>query len=332
MADDTDNAEKNRVKNNSGDHFYFTQTPRIVWAFSRTPYDLALWQTIKDIAGDNGECYISTPDLAILAMMSVGQCSESRTYLLKCGLLQGEVRKDPGYPLAVWHLSIPDLWEKSTGWSANHKSISSRLKYKSEQRAAVIEQRQKARLEKAKNSLLPAEMSDNSPAEIGHSPDEKPQPPAEIKKSNQEEHKEDGGKAAPPAIWGIDWQIAAGVETVTIASDEEQQEARIANAVELFPQEHKELVRAFVLATGIFPIKDDVSGWCKAFRDQKNRTGLTPESVAKACAQMFGDELTIKDPFSVVGVAGSLLKNPARRSVPPPAQIPADDWRRSITL
>ncbi len=333
MADSTDDNEKNRVKNNSGDHHYFTQTPRIVWAFSRTPYDLALWQTIKDIAGDNGECYISTPDLAVLAMMSVGQCSESRAYLLKCGLLEGQVRKDPGYPLAVWHLSIPDLWEKSTDWSAKNKSISTRLKYKSEQRAALIEQRQKARDEKAKNGLSPAERSDNSPAERGLSPAEKTPSPAETKNIKQEEHKEDGAKTAPPAAWGIDWQIAAGVETVTLPSDEELQEARIANAVEQFPQEHKELVRAFVLATGIFPIREDVSGWCKAFSDQKIRTGLAPENVTMACTQMFADGLTIKDPFSVVGVAGSLrASNQRKPNRIAPTQISAGDWRNGIRL
>jgi hypothetical protein len=330
----TEEKENNNVKNNSGDHHYFTQTPRIVWAFSRTPYDLTLWQTIKDIAGDNGECYISTPDLAVLAMMSAGQCQESRAYLLECGLLTGDIRKDPGYPLAVWHLSIPDLWEKSTTWSANHKSISARLKHKSEQRAALVEQRQKAREEKEKNGHSPAEMSGHSPAERGHSPAEKPHTPAETKKIIQVEQKEEGGKkAAPPAALGMDWQIAAGVEQVQLPTEAELQDAKVSNALELFPQEHKELVRAFVLATGIFPIKDDVSGWCKAFRDQKNRTGLVPESVTRACEQMFTDGLTIKDPFSVVGVAGSLRASQSHRPRQTvPATIPADDWRRSITL
>ncbi len=324
--------ENNRVKNDSGDHHYFTQTPRIVWAYSRTPYDLALWQTIKDIAGDNGECFISTPDLAVLAMMSAGQCHESRAYLLKCGLLTGDVRKDPGYPLAVWHLSIPDLWEKSTAWSAKHKSISSRLTYKGEQRKRLAESRAAAREKKVGRS--PAEMSDHSAGERPHSPAEKPHSPAETKNIKQEEAKEDGAKPAPPASWGVAWQLAAGVEEVKLPSDEEVLDARIANAVEMFPQEHKELVRAFILATGIFPINDDVSGWCKAFRDQKNRTGLAPENITMACKKAFADGLTIVSPFSVVGSAGSLRQaEKLRPNIPPkPAQVPDSDWRRQIRL
>jgi hypothetical protein len=144
---------------------------------------------------------------------------------------------------------------------------------------------------------------------------------------------EDGGKAAPPVTWGIDWQIAAGVEEVQLPTEAELQEAKVANAVEMFPQEHKDFVRAFVLATGIFPLKQDVAGWCSAFRDQKARTGLSPENVTRACAKMFAEGLTIKDPFSVVGTAGSLRASEAQK--PPqviPTPIPTDDWRRHIRL
>lgn len=329
-----DNKENNRVKNDSGDHHYFTQTPRIVWALSRTPFDLALWQTVKDIAGENGECYISTPDLAVLAMMSVGQCHESRAYLMDCGLLKGEKRKDPGYPLEVWHLSIPDLWEKSTAWSASHKSIYTRIAYKSAQRAALVIQRKKVRAEKEKKEgHSPAERSGHSPAERGHSPAEKPLPPAEIKNIKQEEPKEDGGKAAPPAAWELGWQLAAGVETVTLPNEEELFQAKVANAVELFPQEHKELVRAFVIASGIYPIKDDVSKWCMALRDQKARTGLSAENIIQACQKMFADGLTVKDILSVVGVAGGLRTAAAHRPNPiVPTPIKADDWRKGIRL
>ncbi len=63
---------------------------------------------------------------------------------------------------------------------------------------------------------------------------------------------------------------------------EQELETRVVNACDLFPQEHRELVRAFVLATGIFPIKSDVSGWCRAFRDQKARTGLVRRRTSPA--------------------------------------------------
>lgn len=144
---------------------------------------------------------------------------------------------------------------------------------------------------------------------------------------------EEGAKPAPPASWGVGWQIAAGVEEVQLPTEAELQAAKVANAVEMFPQEHKELVRAFVLATGIFPLTQDIAGWCSAFRDQKARTGLSPENVTRACAKMFAEGLTIKNPFSVVGTAGSLRASEAQKpSQAIPAPIPADDWRKQIIL
>ena len=41
---------EHKVKDESNDHKYFIITPRIVKAFSRNPYDLALWDTVKDIS------------------------------------------------------------------------------------------------------------------------------------------------------------------------------------------------------------------------------------------------------------------------------------------
>ena len=99
----------NRLEAQDGDRKYFTLVPRLVWALSRTPHDYMLWSTIKMIAGEDGECYLSTKDLATLSMMSAGKASSCRTYLLDKGLLNGEVRKDPGYPQPVWHLKVPDL-------------------------------------------------------------------------------------------------------------------------------------------------------------------------------------------------------------------------------
>lgn len=119
----------------------------------------------------------------------------------------------------------------------------------------------------------------------------------------------------PPPEWGLAWQLAAGVEEVVLPDEDQAAQAKISNAVELFPQAYKELVRAFILATGIFPIKADVGAWCKAFRDQDVRTGLTTEDIAQACKQMFNDKLTIKDPFSVMGVAGNIHNDLKRKVV-----------------
>jgi hypothetical protein len=119
-----------RVKDESNDKKYFIITPRIVKAYSRNSHDFALWDTIKDIAGESGECYLNTEQLAILSGISTGQVSNSRKYWIKIGFLKGEVRKDPGYSQAVWHLSIPDLWAKNIQWCEKHLKITDRIAFR----------------------------------------------------------------------------------------------------------------------------------------------------------------------------------------------------------
>jgi hypothetical protein len=126
--------ENNRLKDQSADQKYFTITPRIVWAMTRDPYELTLWHVVKMIAGENGECFISTEDLAAAAMMSTGKVSQCRKRLIKIGLLEGEIRRDPGYRQAVWHLTIPDLWALNISWSEQHRKLKDRIDWKREQK------------------------------------------------------------------------------------------------------------------------------------------------------------------------------------------------------
>lgn len=127
--------EQNRLDDQSADRKYFTIIPQVVWAIARDPYELALWCVVKMIAGDEGECYISTDDLATLAMMSTGKVSQCRKRLLSTGLLAGELRRDPGYPQPVWHLVIPDLWRLNLEWREElGHSLKKRIELKQEQR------------------------------------------------------------------------------------------------------------------------------------------------------------------------------------------------------
>jgi len=116
-------SEATGPEDKSGDRKYYVAVPQLVWFLARGPYDLALWTTIKMIAGEEGECYLSTPDLATAAMMSAGKVSDCRQYLLETGLIQGELRKDPGYPQPVWHLTIPNLWPHNAAWRRDHNSL-----------------------------------------------------------------------------------------------------------------------------------------------------------------------------------------------------------------
>ncbi len=137
MAGKKARGEMTRLSDDSHDHRYFVITPRIVWAFCRTPYDYALWAVIKDIASEWGECKLQTSDLATLAMMSDGQVQDSREYLMAVGLLRGRLYREPHYHNPVWHLTVPDLWVQNVEWSTQFLKINARLLFKAQQKAAV---------------------------------------------------------------------------------------------------------------------------------------------------------------------------------------------------
>lgn len=122
---------EHRVTDESNDRKYFIITPRIVKAFCRNPYDLALWDTVKDVAGEGGECFLNTSQLAALSGMSAGKASDSRKYWIEIGFLKGEIRQDPGYPQPVWHLTVPDLWQKNIEWCEKHPKIQDRIEFMS---------------------------------------------------------------------------------------------------------------------------------------------------------------------------------------------------------
>jgi hypothetical protein len=111
----------------------FTMLPKIVWAKARDPYDVCFWSTVMSIAGEDGECFLSIPDLAILAMMSESKVIDCRKFLINKGLLEGEIRKDIRFASAVWHLRVPNLWSENSKWSEDHKYIESRIAFKKKQ-------------------------------------------------------------------------------------------------------------------------------------------------------------------------------------------------------
>ena len=167
----------NRLEDKSQDRKYFTLTPRVVEMLCDDVYELALWQVIKTIAGEKGECYIATQDLATLAMQSTGRASQSRKRLIKKGLLQGEIRRDPGYPQPVWHLVIPDLWERNLELIKKYPKIKDRITFKEQQK-------------KSFHQVKP------SPHEGPPSPGEGPPSPHETKKNHKKNHKDNQSAAS----------------------------------------------------------------------------------------------------------------------------------------
>jgi hypothetical protein len=100
---------------------YFVQIPQIVWARIRDPYDLAIWATVKMIAGEAGNCWLSLRRLARLAACSHAKAEDSIRWLIRVELLDGEKlqpdkEKRPGQRETGWVLAIPDLWELNTNY------------------------------------------------------------------------------------------------------------------------------------------------------------------------------------------------------------------------
>lgn len=161
------------IQDQSGDKKYFIITPQLVLAKSRDPFDYTLWCVVKMVAGDDGECFLSTRDLADLAMMSAGKVTDSRQYLLSCRLLEGELTRDPGQMNEVWHLKIPDLWAENIKWRQENDSLKKRIKAKKEQRQNLKDRR------KLEKQAKKARSSDEQPP----TPDEQPPTPDEPKKN-----------------------------------------------------------------------------------------------------------------------------------------------------
>jgi hypothetical protein len=120
---------KTRIEDNSNDRGYFTIMPRIVRAMARTPYDLAFYETVKEIAGETGECYLDTGQIATLAKMSRGKAHACRKYWIGLGFMTGEIVKNPGYIHGVYHLRLTDIWPDNFVWTKEHLDIPSRLEH-----------------------------------------------------------------------------------------------------------------------------------------------------------------------------------------------------------
>ena len=107
--------EQNSVRDSSGDKKYFTMIPNFLLLLC-DPFEYKLYSVYKSLAGEDGECWLSTPQLAARCGMSEGKVTECRTSLMKKGLIEGNMRQDPGY-LPLWHITISNIWERNYKWA-----------------------------------------------------------------------------------------------------------------------------------------------------------------------------------------------------------------------
>ena len=122
----------NKLQRDDSDRRYFSMTPHIAKMLCENVYELALWTTVKMICGEGqgGECVLSTEDLAILSDMSCGKTSDCRRSLIDKKLIEGELKRDDGFPRPVWHLKIPDLYPANLELMQNLKSLKKRIQFK----------------------------------------------------------------------------------------------------------------------------------------------------------------------------------------------------------
>lgn len=125
--------EINRIIDESGDPKYFVMIPRLIWARARDTFDYTFYAVVKDIAGENGECWLGTEDLARLCKMSEGKAADCREFWLSTGFITGELQS-VGEGKFVWHLKICNIWEDNRRWSEDNPTIDDRIDHAVEQR------------------------------------------------------------------------------------------------------------------------------------------------------------------------------------------------------
>jgi hypothetical protein len=183
------NRTKVAVQNDSQDSRYFTLTPRLIWALSRDPYDYIFWSIIKDIAGEEGECFLSTDQLSDLTMMSTGKISSCRKYWMAQGVFSGALRRDAGYPQPVYHLRVKNIWKANVDWCETYASIQSRIDFKHAQAESL---HQVKAIKKSLHVVKP------SPGEEGISPHEEGVSPSETKNNRKKIQKNTRERADKP--------------------------------------------------------------------------------------------------------------------------------------
>lgn len=104
---------ENLVRDASSDKKYFTIIPNIVTELGLSPFAVALYVRLKRRAGEGGECWENTRNLAEGCKMSAGQVSKAKRELSQAGLITvtTEPGKHGGRPYHV--ITVNDIWARN---------------------------------------------------------------------------------------------------------------------------------------------------------------------------------------------------------------------------
>ena len=104
-----------RFLDKSEDRRYFTIIPNLLWAeeLGLSVPDFKLYATIKKVAGEGGECFMSTRTLAKVTRISTGAVSGGKRRLAVAGLIRivTHPRGHGGQPID--HITIVDIWQRN---------------------------------------------------------------------------------------------------------------------------------------------------------------------------------------------------------------------------
>jgi hypothetical protein len=106
----------------------------------------------------------------------------------------------------------------------------------------------------------------------------------------------------------VDWQVAQGVERVTLPSPEQEWQSKRDIALMNICRHGADLepmARAFMDARRILPGKRDCKGWASAFREMA-QAGVTERTVIQAVGKLLDYGMTIADPWAIKKTAIAL--------------------------
>lgn len=94
------------------DHRYFVIIPLIVFLVARDAYDVIWYATVKRIAGESRECFLSTEELAEEAMMSKTKVIDCKNFWAEKGfIIVHSVKQGAHRPRD--HIRLVDVWAEN---------------------------------------------------------------------------------------------------------------------------------------------------------------------------------------------------------------------------
>lgn len=275
MSDDNTTYQ---IRDESTPRDFYTMIPNLVDIMDLSPHAYRLYGHLRKVAGESGKCWQSTKTLSIACGMSMGKVSEAKTELEKVypPLIRIESKK---FDRGSYHeIAITDIWQ------INHDFFSGEQRLIKTAKGIPFHNVNESR--SYYESLRSQYETKNIPV------------------------KEDPKSGVPPiSEMPIDWQLAAGVSTVTPLDDKEAQIKDAANLIATGAGTRSSLyysiAYAFMKARQIVISQSDVKGQRRAIKEMLEYN-VQPDHVTQAVQKLIDAGMTFTDLFGVKKTAIAL--------------------------